>query len=96
MIFIELEREWNYGENLIKYRDENSEEWYYMYIDIETMSHLLYNFGIISALRVPTRYCTMDNPWTGRNVIVKYCGAEVTMICNNNMRITYHSMATNY
>ncbi len=55
MLLIEFQQDLNYGSNnILKYRNVDSDEWYYMYIDIETLNLLIENFGIVSTVRIPT------------------------------------------
>jgi hypothetical protein len=72
--------------NIIRYRNVESEEWFYMYMDIETIHLLVENYGIISTIQVPTRYRCCDNPTTGKNIILNYCGANIELHCGNNSK----------
>ena len=96
MIFIELPIEFNDIKNIIKYRNVNDDSWYYMYIDIETLSDLIYNFGIISTIKIPTKNSTCDNPSTGNIIKLKYCGADIELICNNKSRFHLPYLDQNY
>lgn len=89
MIFIEFQRDFNYGSrNIIKYRNIHDRDWYYLYIDIETLNLLLTNFGIISTCRNPTGYTNCDNPSTCRNIKMNYCNADIEInIKNDNTKL---------
>jgi hypothetical protein len=84
MIIIEFENNITYGLNILKYRDINDDNWYYVYIDIETLNILLRNFGIISTLRLSTQKFNIDNPCTSKNIIMSYCNTNIQIYCGNN------------
>lgn len=69
-----------------------SGEWYYMYIDIETLNLLVQNFGIISTTRRPTGFTNCDNPSTGTEVHLKYCGANINLVCKNKTRFNLNHL----
>ena len=56
MLFIEFQTNINSGINILKYRNINDDIWYYLYIDIETLSLLVTNYGIISTYKIPTKF----------------------------------------
>ena len=97
MLFVEFQREFNYGyDNILKYRDVNEEDWYYMYIDIETLNILVKNFGIISTVKIPTRFTNADNESTGKEINLKYCGADIKLNCENNTKFYLPYIEQNY
>jgi hypothetical protein len=55
-----------------------------MYLDIETLNLLINNFGIISTYKTPTRCTSCDNQTTGKDILLKYCGADIQIGCGNN------------
>lgn len=73
MLIIEFSPNIKYGSNLLKYRNIDDNKWYTIHIDIETLSLLLENFGIIS------------NEYQ-KKVIVNYCGSKIEMYCDNNSK----------
>jgi hypothetical protein len=83
MLFIEIQQEWKHNVNIIKYRNIHEDDWYYMYIDIETLNLLIQNFGIISTVRKPTGLTNCDNLSTGNKIKIKYCGANIELFCKN-------------
>lgn len=42
MLLIEFEYNLQYGLNILKYRNAQDDNWYYLYIDIETLHLLAY------------------------------------------------------
>jgi hypothetical protein len=96
MIFIEFNKELEYGDNIIKYRDISNDEWYYMYIDIETLTLLLKNFGIISTVRIPTKPFTCDNGTTSENIKIKWCGANIELVCGAKAKFYLPDIEQNY
>lgn len=93
MLFIEIPQDFNYNLNIIKYRNINEDSWYYLYIDIETLNLLLSNYGIISAIQYPTLSRCIDNPTTGQNVSLNYCGAKINISCKNNYNVNNFNLA---
>lgn len=96
MLLIEFDSDLKYNSNILKYRNIYDDAWEYLYIDIETLSILLANFGIISTLRIPTNPICLDTPLTGKNIKIKYCGADVELYCNNNSAFYLPIMEQNY
>lgn len=97
MLFIEFQTEFNYGnDNILKYRNVNDNDWYYMYIDIETLNLLVENFGIVSATQIPTIYRCIDNPSTGKEINFKYCGANIKLKCGNDTPFYLPYLEQNY
>ena len=97
MLFIEFQTEFNYGnDNILKYRNVNECDWYYMYIDIETLNLLVENFGIISTVQIPNIYRCIDNPTTGKEINLNYCGANIKMTCGNNTLFYLPYLEQNY
>ena len=96
MLLIEFDFNLNYGLNILKYRNVNDSNWYYLYIDIETLNLLLINFGIICTLRLPTKAICIDNPITSKNIKIKYCGAHIELYCGNNTLFYLPIMEQNY
>jgi hypothetical protein len=84
MLLIEFEENLKYGLNILKYRNITDDNWYYLYIDIETLNLLVSNFGIISTLRMPTQYICADNPSTSKTINIKYCNAPIEFYCGDN------------
>jgi len=54
MLFVEFSKNLNQDMNILKYKDVNDDNWYYLYIDIETLVILIINYGIISTNKIPT------------------------------------------
>jgi hypothetical protein len=96
MLFIEFQSNLHSGLNIVKYRNVDDDNWYYLYIDIETLSLLLANFGIISTYKIPTIPKNCDNPSTSRTIQLKYCGAEVKMVCGNMTPFYISNIEQNY
>lgn len=96
MLLIEFEENLIYGLNILKYRNVDDDNWYYLYIDIETLNLLITNFGIISTKRKPTRNICLDNPSTSKNINVKFCGASINLKCCNNSYIYLPLLEQNY
>ena len=84
MLFIEFGTNLNYCNNILKYRNVDDDNWYYLYIDIETLNLIVTNYGIISTYKIPTQYTNCDNETTSKIIKVKYCGADVKLCCGNN------------
>ena len=85
MLLIEFDTNLNYGENILKYKNINDDNWHYLYIDIKTLNLLVRIFGIRATMRYPTLPISCDNLFTCRNIdYIKYCGAEIEMYCGNN------------
>ena len=82
MIFIEFKPELQ-PINTIRYRNVTDDEWHYMEIDIQTLSVLLYNYGVISTLRLPDRFTNCDNPSTSRTMNLKFGGADIQLYAKN-------------
>lgn len=55
MLLIEFEEHITDGLNILKYINVEHDNWYYLYIDIETLNLLVTNFGIITTKRVPNK-----------------------------------------
>ena len=87
MLLIEFPVNLTSGLNLIKYVECDSSEWYYLYIDIETLSLLISNYGCISTCQIPTQPINCDNMTTGKEIHANYCGAEIILECNKNTPI---------
>ena len=87
MLLIEFEENITYGLNILKYRNVKDDNWYYLYVDIETLNLLVSNFGIISTKRIPTQYICVDNYTTSKNIIMKFCNAPINIKCNNCINI---------
>ena len=86
MILIEFQKELNYGfNNIVKYREVDDDNWYYLYIDIETLNLLVKNYGIISTNKFPTKSSCLDNLTTGKEIKIKYCGTDIELYCGNNL-----------
>jgi hypothetical protein len=97
MLLIEFETNLKNGVNILKYRNvENDVNWYYLYIDIETLNTLLTNYGVISTLRMPAEPIYIDMPYTSKNIQLRYCGASVQMLCGNNSAFYLPIMEQNY
>lgn len=77
MIFIEFQPNLNYRSNLIKYRDIHASNWYYLYLDIETLNLLVTNYGVITTFKFPTSF-------TSKIIELNYCGADIQLFCGNN------------
>ena len=85
MILVEIPENFSQGENIIKYKDVDDLDWYYLHIDIETLNLLINNFGILSTRRIPTKKIILDNATTGRECMLNYCGAKISLQCKNNV-----------
>jgi hypothetical protein len=85
MLFIEFQLNLNYGVNIIKYKNIDDDNWFYLYIDIETLN-LLILIGIISTYKIPTIETCADNELTSKNIKLKYCNAEILFYCDNNTK----------
>ena len=96
MLLIEFSENIAYGVNILKYRNIEDDNWYYLYIDIETLDLLLTNFGIMTTKRIPTLHINIDNYSTSKNVCVNYCGAKINMCCKNNTPIYLPVLEQNY
>lgn len=82
--------------NILKYRDIEDSNWYYLYINVETLNLLLTNFGIISTKRIPTKNICLDNPSTSKCIDINYCGAYINFFCGNNTNIYLPILEQNY
>jgi hypothetical protein len=96
MLLIEFEKNLKCGLNILKYRNTTDDSWYYLYIDIETLSTLLANFGIIFTLRMPTKSICLDTPETSKNIKIKFCDADIELYCGNNTAFYLPIMEQNY
>ena len=96
MLLIEFEENITCGVNILKYRSIEDENWYYLYIDIETLNLLIRNFGIISTKRLPTQNICLDNPSTSKNITLKYCCASIELYCGNNSHFYLPLLEQNY
>ena len=83
MLFIEFQTNLYSGLNILKYRNINDDNWYYLYIDIETLNALVTNYGIISTHKIPTKFTNCNNPTTSKIIKLQYCGADVQLCCGN-------------
>lgn len=79
MILIEFRKDLTSGLNILRYRNVDDSNWNVLQIDIETLNLLILNFGIISANLECGEYLCIDNPSTGKNINVKYCGADLEL-----------------
>ena len=84
MIFVEFQTNLNYGLNMLKYRNIEDDNWYYLYLDIETLNLLITKFGIISTYKIPTKITNCDNETTCKIINIKYCGTDIKLFCGNN------------
>lgn len=84
MLFIEFQHFVTNTNNLIRYKEVHSEEWYYMYVDIDTLSILVANYGIISTRKIPTKVTNCDNYSTSREIKLLYHNAPISFYCGNN------------
>jgi len=97
MLLIEFQTEINNGyDNILKYRNVNEYDWYYMYIDVESLNLLVENFGIVSTIQIPTIYRCVDNPTTGKEINLNYCGANIKMNCGNDIHFYLPLLEQNY
>jgi hypothetical protein len=96
MLFIEFQTELNYDENILKYKNVDDDNWYYLYIDIETLNLLVTNFGIISTYKIPTKRICCDNETTSKNIKIIYCGASVELYCGDNSKFNLTKIEQNY
>lgn len=95
MLFIEFNFEQNnFNEEItIRYRHVDSIEWFYLQIDILTLNHLLLKYGILQIWRFPYKLICADNPITGKQVKMKWNGAEISMVCGygNHFDTSYNN-----
>ena len=96
MLLIEFEENITDGLNILKYRDIDDDQWYYLYIDILSLTLLLTNFEIISTKRTPTESICIDNYSTSKHVNINYCGASVNLYCGNNTKFYLPILEQNY
>lgn len=96
MLLIEFEENVLSGPNILKYRNVEDDDWYYLYIDIDTLNLLLANFGIISTLRMPTKYICVDTPSTSKHIRMKYCDAPIELYCGNHTHFYLPILEQNY
>ena len=99
MLFIEFETKINYGSNnILKYRDIDDDNWFYLYIDIEILNLLIRNFGIISTIKIKikTKFTNVDNPSTGKEINLKYCDSNIKLYCKNNTKFYIPFIEQNY
>jgi hypothetical protein len=96
MIFIEFPENLTTTNFIVRYRNVLEEDWYYIWIDIETLNILIQNFGIISTLIIPSKPICIDNPTTSKTICIKYCGANIKLICNNNKYMNISLLEQNY
>ncbi len=96
MLFIEFETNLNSCNNILKYRNVYDNNWYYLYIDIETLNLLVTNYGIISTYKNPTKYTNCDNETTTKIIKLKYCGADINLCCGNNTTFYLPYIEQNY
>ena len=66
---------------LVKYRDINEADWFYVYCDLSTLNILLNFFGIVSVMRFSGRV-NCDNGTLSNEINLKYCGAAIHVSCN--------------
>lgn len=96
MLFIEFEENIIDGLNILRYRNIYDDNWYYLYIDIETLNLLLKNYGIVSTKRLPTHNICIDTPLTSKCINIIFCGAPIELYCGNNTSIHLPILEQNY
>ena len=96
MLFIEFQKNLNDGLNILKYRNIHDDNWYYLYIDLETLHLLVLNYGIISTYKIPTQFTNCDNPSTSKKIHVTYCGANIQLYCGNDSAFHLSLIEQNY
>jgi len=96
MLLIEFQTNLSSGFNVLKYRNVDDDNWYYLHIDVETLHLLLQQYGVISTHKIPTKHTNCDNPTTSKTIKLKYCGAEIQMYCGNNAAFNISSIEQNY
>ena len=96
MLFIEFPVNLTSGLNLLKYKEVDGENWYYLYANIETVTLLIINFGIISTKKIPTQYTSCDNITTSKDIKLQYCGADIEIRCGNNSPFYLPKIEQNY
>lgn len=97
MLFIEFKPDLNNGLNIIRYRNVDDHDWYYLYIDIETLNLLIRNFGIISTYKIPTKFTNCDNLTTSKNIKgINFCGIDIELKCGNNTPFYLPNIEQNY
>jgi len=96
MLLIEFQTNLSSGFNVLKYRNVDDDNWYYLHIDVETLHLLLQQYGVISTHKIPTKHTNCDNPTTSKTIKLKYCGAEIQMYCGNNAAFNILSIEQNY
>ena len=80
---------------IVRYKTVNSNEWVFLYLDIETLNLLLNNFGIIGCVTEINNRC-IDNQRTGKTIELSYCGAQIHMFCGNNSHVDLRLLEQNY
>ena len=96
MLFIEFQTNINSGINILKYRHINNDNWYYLYIDVETLNLLVTKYGIMSTYKIPTKITNCDNPTTSKIIKLKYCGADIQLCCGNTTTFYLPYIEQNY
>jgi len=96
MLFVEFPVDLKYGPNVLKYREVDGEDWYYLYADIEIITILITNFGIISTKKIPMVYTCCDNLTTSKDIKLQYCGADLEISCGNKSRFNLAKIEQNY
>lgn len=80
MILIEFPKDLCQENIPIKYRNIDDHDWSYLECDIQTLSLLLSNFGIVSTTLYRYGPQCLDNPTTGLTISATYCGAEISLV----------------
>ena len=82
MIVLEFDIDWNCGFNRVAYKHEMDPQWNYMYVNMETLALLLHHYGVVSTKHLPgKKYVNLDNGTTGRQIQMKFCGADIMIEC---------------
>lgn len=92
MLLVDFPIELQYGDNIVRYREVESSDWYYLHMDIETLNLLIQNYGLISTVRTPTGFTNCDNPTTGAEICVKYAGVDIVMVCKGPYNEGYKAL----
>lgn len=85
MLFLEFSPDLGQS-NLVKYRNTTDGEWYYLFMDMETLHLLLQNFAVISTMRLRTQSICCDNLTTSKTIRATYYGAEINLFCGPGCR----------
>ena len=93
MLLIEFNKNFN---GIIHYRNVDDDKWNKLNIDIEILNLLISNFGIISTIIIQPPCINIDNPSTGTEICMKYCGADISLHCGCNVPFNFSNLEQRY